>query len=43
MMDSQVLFKNPKGNIILPDIIRKFKLNFLGKRSMKGENYEIKE
>jgi len=43
MMDSKVLFKNPKGDIIPPEIIRKFKLNFLGKRSIKGENYEIKE
>jgi len=35
-------FKGPKGDIISPDTIRKFKLNLMGKR--RGEkNYEIKE
>jgi len=33
MMDYQVLFKNPKGDIISSNTIRKFKLNLMGKRS----------
>ncbi|MFQ6034450.1 MAG: ferredoxin family protein, partial [Sedimentisphaerales bacterium] len=28
-------FKSPKGNIISPENIRKYKLNFIGKRAVK--------
>ncbi len=30
-------FKNPKGEVIPPEAIRKFKLNLIGKRLVKGE------
>ncbi|MFQ6000166.1 MAG: 4Fe-4S binding protein, partial [Anaerolineae bacterium] len=30
-------FKSPKGEIILPETIRKFKLNLIGKRLVKEE------
>jgi NAD-dependent dihydropyrimidine dehydrogenase PreA subunit len=30
-----IYFKNPEGDIILPDTIRKFKLNIMGKRLVK--------
>jgi hypothetical protein len=30
-------FKNPKGEIITPETVRKFKLNLIGKRLVKGE------
>ena len=29
-------FKSPKGDIMSPDIIRKYKLNLMGKRLIKG-------
>jgi len=31
-------FKSPKGEVIYPEVVRKFKLNLIGKRLVKGRN-----